>query len=354
MKLLILAGGSGTRLWPLSRASHPKQVQPFFDDKTLLQHTWARLRRGFKARDIFVSTNASQVKLVRRQLPQLLSTNIFVEPVGRNTGPAIGFAATVFALHYPHEVVATVNSDHHIANEARFISTLRAGERTVRDQRGSITLLGIRPKYAETGYGYIEAGARAGKTAARRVVRFAEKPSSSTAKRYLRSNNYYWNSGLFMFYPQALLLLMMKHAPQLARGLQLLTPRSMRGPWVAGSAFSKLPAVSLDYAVLERTRKLVVLPADFGWTDVGHWSSVYDILAKKSGATVARGTYLGVDSSGNLVHTPAGKLVATLGVHDLVIIDTGDALLVCPRTAAQDVRKLVSRLRHERTLSKYV
>lgn len=356
MKIVILAGGGGTRLWPLSRTASPKQVQPFLDSQTLLQHTWARLRQGFSAKDIYVSTAASQVKLIKKQLPGLLRGHIFVEPVGRNTGPAIGLVAKVLASRYPNEVVATVNSDHYIGSARAYIRSLKQGENIARRQPERIVLLGIRPTYPETGYGYIRLGRRLAKAAGGyNVSRFVEKPSLTRARQYCGSHNYLWNSGLFVFYPQTLLDIITQQAPALAKGLKKITVSQNSNGYTAGRPFGKLPAVSIDYSVIERTRRLAVLPVKFGWSDVGHWKSVYNILKPSvRGKNVVRGEYVGLNSAGNLVYAPGAKLVATIGVSDMVIIDAGDALLVCSREASQQVRRLVEEIRGRRELKRYL
>ncbi|MBI5466475.1 MAG: mannose-1-phosphate guanylyltransferase [Candidatus Kerfeldbacteria bacterium] len=358
MKFLILAGGSGTRLWPLSRQAKPKQVQPWLDASTMLQHTWRRLRYRFAARDIFVSTTAAHLAEVRRQLPQLKPRTIIVEPQSRNTAAAIGLACLVLARQHPNEVVVTVNSDHHVADSQAYCRTLNLGERIVRALPHRLLLLGVKPTYPETGYGYIKLGSilrRVGSSQVFAVERFTEKPSLARAKSYVRSWKYLWNSGLFMFYPQALLKLYRQYAPRLQRGLgRLDIRRSGSGEWRVGNKkFSCLPALSLDYAVVERARELAVLPAEFGWADVGHWRTVYDILANPKGSNVSKGRYVSIASGGNLVYSLAGKLVATVGVRDHVIIDTGDALLVCPRARTQDVKHLVTELK-ARGMKKYL
>ncbi len=358
MKILVLAGGSGTRLWPFSRALRPKQVQPFLDRRTLLQHTWARLRSRFPARDIFVSTTAAQAAEVRRQLPALLSNHLILEPVARNTAAAIGLAALVLQQLYPGEVVAVVSSDHHVTHTPRYFRLLSAGERAVRAHPTHLLLVGLKPTYPETGYGYIKLGRRLSGYRGSplwRVAAFSEKPSLPVAKRYVSSGRYLWNTGLFMFYPAALLALYQAHAPTLARGLKRLPlRRTRRGAWTAGKqAFQALPAQSIDYAVVEKCRNLVVLTGRFGWADVGHWRTIYDILAPSRGANVVRGRYVGLASAGNLVYSQSSTLVATVGVNDMVIVATPDALLICPRAQAQEVKLLVTKLKRLK-LSQYL
>ncbi len=387
MKLLILAGGSGTRLWPLSRANQPKQVKPLglpvaLDPRldwarrnpfggaslsagraagnsvTLLQQTWRRLRRQYRASDIFVSTTRVNVPKVQIQLPELKQANLIVEPVARNTGPAIALAARILSKLYPSEAVATVSSDHYIASEDKYLKVLRAGEKLLTARPGSLILLGIKPTYPETGYGYIKLG-KAIKTAgpaAYRVSQFTEKPSLARARKYLANGSYWWNSGLFIFQPAAFLKLMSQVAPSLARAAFKLKPVQVKaGSWqVSEKGFNALPAISIDYAVVEKSVSSLVMPAFFGWADVGHWQTIYSILAKRSNANVALGNYVEVNSSGNLVYSLSKRLVATVGLQDTVIIDTPGALLVCPRARAQEVRLLVEELKKRREPHKYL
>lgn len=348
MKLLILAGGSGTRLWPLSTANEPKQVQPFLDKRTLLQYTWQRLRRGFVRRDIFVATTQKHLGLVERQLPELLPSHTIVEPVARNTAPAIGLAARVIRRMYPDEVVATVNSDHYVKQSSSYLKALRVAERIVRASPNSLLLFGIKPTYPETGYGYIEPQTRVPTRGGIRVFtvkRFIEKPNLPQARLYQQTM--WWNSGIFVFYPQLLVALLAQHSPRLHQRLgRLRLSQDGKRRWRAPeSGYRQLPDVSFDYAVVEHTRNLQVLPVSFGWADVGHWRTLYDILAKPKGDNVVRGKYIGLGSYGNLIYNQTKKLVATVGIKDLVIVETDRALLVCQKARAQEVRQLVVKLK---------
>ncbi len=358
MKLLILAGGSGTRLWPLSRAHQPKQVKPFLSSTTLLQQTWRRLRRQYGARDIFVATTRVNVLKVQAQLPELKPANLIIEPAARNTGPAMALAARILSKLYPNEAVATVNSDHYIADRDKYLKVLRRGEKLLAARPGSLILLGIKPTYPETGYGYIKLGQiiKTAGPAAYRVAQFTEKPSLARARKYLASGLYWWNSGLFIFQPVALLELMSQVAPVLARAAFKLKPvQTKAGSWrVSEKSFKALPAISLDYAVVEKSTSSLVMPAVFGWADVGHWQTIYNILSRRGQANVARGNYAEVNSSGNLVYSLTGRLVATVGLKDTVVIDTPEALLVCPRARAQEVKLLVEELKKRRELHKYL
>lgn len=353
MKVVILAGGSGTRLWPLSRASTPKQVQPFLDDHTLLQHTWKRMREGFLKKDIYISTTAAQVKEIKRQLPELSYKQIIAEPEARNTAAAIGLVARVMGQQFPKEIIATVNSDHHIEKSKEFIARLKVAAQAVKSEPTAVALIGIQPDYPETGYGYIERGQRGAVAGVFAVRRFVEKPSLTKAKRLIGEGRYLWNSGMFVFYPELLLSLYESHASDIAVALKALPLRLSKLGWTtASNIWSRVPKDSIDYAVIERARKLVVVKAEIGWHDVGHWRTIYDILSGNKKINIARGKVVSINSQGNLIYG-SGQMVAAVGVKDLIIVSAGNAVLVCNQADAQKVKQVVEILK-EKKLFQYV
>ena len=349
MKIVILAGGSGTRLWPLSRVGSPKQVQPFLDDQTLLQHTWKRLRSAFHVRDIFVATVAAQVKIINQQLPELLNSNLIIEPMARNTGPAIALATLVINQLYPGEAVVTVNSDHYIKNESAFVKILKNGEQVIKRLPHDLILFGIKPLYPETGYGYIKLGQRIIKPsnqAVYKVGKFIEKPKLATANRLVASGNHLWNSGMFLFYPKHLLSLLKVNCPEFYKNLAKLKPIKLNSSWTAPrGTYQKLDSKSFDYLLVEKLKNLAVMPMNIEWADVGHFRTIYDILSVGKNSNVVKGKTITYQSQGNLVYSLAGKLVSTVGVSDLIIVDTGDAVLVCHKDKAQEVKQLVEEIR---------
>ncbi len=358
MKIVILAGGGGTRLWPVSRKNKPKQIQPFIGNKTLLQKTYERLRKGFSVRDIFISTNYAQLPIINKQLAGLSRDHFILETAKKDTAAAIGLAAVALAKKNPQEIMMLISSDHYIKNEKEFIRISHLAERVVARNPQYSLLIGIRPSYPETGYGYIKINKvfqQLGDDEIFQVERFVEKPDLLTAKKYVKRWDYLWNSGIFCWRVDHLLNLFKKFLPNHYRILIRLqpflgTPREKRA--VAGE-FKKIKPISIDYGIMEKTKKRIVIPADMDWADVGHWRTVMDILSKAGTDNVVRGRHLGHDSAGNLIYSYSGRLIATAGLRDTIIIDAEDCLLVCPKNRAQDVKKIVEQL-EKKKMKKYL
>ena len=353
---VILAGGSGTRLWPLSRRSAPKQVHALLDGETLLQKTYRRIRQAFPPEAVLVSTLAEHVAEVRRQLPELPEHGVFAEPMGRNTAAAIGYAALRLRERDPEALFVTVNSDAYVTDVVAYLHVIQRAMDAAETGRHGGVLVGVPPTYSEVGYGYLEVDqdknehgdpqtliARAMREGrALPVARFVEKPDAVTAQQYVTSGQHLWNPALFVFRATQLLEQYADYLPEHARALATLV--GVTDHAAITRAFLAMPNISIDYGMMEKRSDLVVIPASFGWADVGSWRAVHAILATTSDANVSKGAHLTTGGKGNLVVAPEGKVVALYGLDDCVVIDTPDALLICPRERAQEVKEVVAEL----------
>lgn len=351
---VILAGGRGTRFWPLSRKKCAKQLLALDGKKTMIQQTVARLLPLAPPKKFWVITNEELRPAIVKQLSRLPKEQLVAEPVPRNTAPAIGLAAFLLLRQDPAAIIGLFPSDHVIGDEERFRETLRRGIK-IAASGANIVVLGIRPTRAETGYGYIEAGG-AYQGEALRVRRFTEKPDAQKADEFVMAGNYYWNSGMFLWSARTLAEAMREHLPVTATLLEEIasTFGTSRFASTFRKCYPKCENISVDYAVLEpRSAKgeeagnIFCLPADFGWNDLGSWTALHEHQTAKSSppeenVMVCSGMFL-LNARGNYVHAP-GKFVAAVGVSDLVVVETPDALLITTRQQAQDVGKVVKYL----------
>jgi len=362
---VLLAGGRGTRFWPRSRARTPKQLLDITGPGTMLAATTARLRPLIPPRHIWAVTNVEQAAGVLRELPGVSASHVLAEPRGRNTAAAIGLAAIHLAREYGDALMAVLPSDHYIARPAPYRKIIRAALDLAREP-GNLVVLGIPPSRPETGFGYIERGgifSRPRGIAAYSVRRFTEKPSLPVAKKYAASRKYFWNAGVFFWRASSFLECLRRFLPATHHALAEIgeaigTPRYQR---TLGRIYPRLENISVDYAVMEpatRGRRISggaprvsVIPAQVGWSDIGSWAAVYDLATGKPGANVSTGPSFTLDARGNYFWS-AKKFVAAIGVHDLVLVETNDAILVCSRDRSQDVAKIVPWLeqRNLRTL----
>jgi len=336
MQALILAGGSGTRFWPLSRRQRPKQLLALAGEHSLLETTVARLAPIIEPTSVWVSTTEVLAPAVRAALPEVPTAQVLVEPVGRNTAPAIGYAVRSMPARVREDVIAVLPADHPIADEETFRRVLVTAEDAARDGDRILTL-GVTPHRAETGYGYLELGPPLpGAAGLRRVARFTEKPDADTAARWVAAGNHLWNAGIFVFRGSRLLAALAVHEPEISRGLEAMA----QDPSVTEAIYPTLPAVSIDCGVMERIDQLATLPLDCGWSDLGSWQALAEMLPADAAGNVLRGAVTAVDSTDTLVLAEDGH-VAVLGVEGLVVVRTGDTVLVMPKTRAQDVRQVV-------------
>ncbi len=349
---VIMAGGQGTRFWPLSRRRKPKQLLALTGRASLLEQTYRRVRRLLAPEGILLVALASQAREVRRALPELPRKNLLIEPKGKNTAPCLGLAALEVMRREPDAALIALPSDHFIGEEAFFRKLLRLGTEEALTS-GAIVTLGIRPRGPETGFGYIRKGRLLREVqgeAIHEAQAFKEKPPLPLARRYLRSGNYLWNSGIFIWPAARVMEEIERQLPALARGLRRIG-RAMGGPdakKVIKEVYPKLPSISIDYGLMEGARKVLVIPADLGWHDLGSWAGLRELLPKDREGNLflpaRRGQLFSLDSRNCLILSQK-PLVATLGLRGLVIVETEDCLLVCPEERAQDVGGIVEGLR---------
>jgi mannose-1-phosphate guanylyltransferase/mannose-6-phosphate isomerase len=338
VRALILAGGSGTRFWPLSRKTRPKQLLPLEGERTLLRATVERLRPLLPPENVWVCTTRMLEEQVRRELPEVPAGQILLEPEGRNTAPAIGWSVRSMPESARRGVVAVLPADHRMGDPAAFREALERAARVV-EREDRVMTLGVKPRWAETGYGYLELDPEPGPEGARRVRRFVEKPTPENAARFVESGNYLWNAGIFVFRGTTLLEILGRLQPELARGLEEIAAAPER----VGELYSRLPSDSIDYAVMEKLDSILTLPLDCEWSDLGSWEALAEVLPRDGQGNAIRGDALALDAAGNLLFSDAGTIVA-LDVQDLVVVRTGDAVLVCPKSRSQEVKRIVSEL----------
>jgi mannose-1-phosphate guanylyltransferase len=344
---VIMAGGSGTRFWPLSRAARPKQLLPLGgQDVSLLRATRERLSPLIPAERILVVTSEALAAQTRAELPELPPENVLAEPVGRNTAPCVGWAASVIARKDPTAVMAVLPADHHIANVRGFLSVLERAIAAAAE--GDMVTVGVRPTRPETGYGYVELGEEIA-PGVHRARRFVEKPDELRARQFLTAGRFLWNSGMFFFRADVLLAAVRQHLPGLGDALAGYDEAAKRGEERAlvQSTYATLPDISLDHGIMEKAARIAVVPGDFGWSDVGSWTTAWELADRDGDDNALFGDVVAVDTRGSYVRAPAGKVVAVLGLEDVVVVDTEDALLVMPRSRAQDVRAVVNALKQE-------
>jgi len=342
---VLLSGGSGTRLWPASRESHPKQFLPLLGEHSLLQLTWLRLQ-GLEIAAPLIVANEEHRFLVAEQMRALAAqpAAIILEPAARNTAPAIAVAALAAMAQGDDPLLLVLPSDHLIKDEAGFRAAVATALPVA--EAGGLVTFGIIPDAPETGFGYIKAEPG---TAVRAVERFVEKPDAATAARYVASGEYFWNSGMFLFRASVYLAELAKNQPEMVAKCRLAFAQARRDVdflRLDKAAFSACPADSIDYAVMEKTKQAKVLPLDVGWNDVGSWSALWQVSGQDAEGNAHRGDVVAVGCRNTLVHSER-KLTALLGVEDLIVVDTDDALLVAHRDQVQQVKDLVGRLKRD-------
>ncbi len=344
---LIMAGGRGERFWPKSRTHLPKQFLSLTNDgKTMIQLTVERISPLVDLEDIYIATNKNYKALVMEQLPGLPESNILCEPVGRNTAPCIGLGAAHIAHKYPDALMLVLPSDHLIKNNEIFVETLSAACDCAEQDMNLVTI-GITPNYPETGYGYIkkDTSITNGKTFG--VERFVEKPHLELAKEYLASGDYLWNSGMFIWKTSSILSNIQKFLPEMYDGI--LTIKSAIGTanedTILNEVFPNFVSESIDFGIMEKADHIYIIPGNFGWDDVGSWLAISRVRGIDTDENTISGNVIAINSK-NCIIEAGDKLIATVGLNNIVVVDTKDATLICDKEATNDIKKVLETLRH--------
>ncbi len=353
---VIMAGGKGTRFWPRSRGKKPKHLLEIFSGKTILRETVDRIKPLVSEENIYVVTGHGHSNEVRRQLPEIPEPHILIEPVGRNTAPCIGLAALHVHMRDPEGVMVVLPSDHFISNEKEFIRVLSIAVRTAA-QGSALVTVGVTPTGPETGYGYVEKGeilTRFKKEDIYKAKSFREKPDLKKAKAFIRSGRFLWNSGIFLWKASTILDAIKVFLPDLHEGLLKIEESldNRREKDVLQKTYRRIAPVSIDYGVMEKSGEVLVIKGNFGWSDVGNWDALWELLEKDAKGNAVIGQGIVVDSRRSFVYSP-DKLVALIDVEDLIVVETKDSVLICKRGSSQHVRKIVDIL-EKRKLKKYL
>lgn len=358
MKIAILAGGSGTRLWPWSRESKPKQNLPVLGKKTLLEQTYKRFRKVLKPSDIFIITGKKYFLDAIKASPGLPRENIILEPTRKDTAGAIGLAAAKVYSKNPKEVLLSFHSDSWIGNEKKFISFVGSMYKTACRFSNDTILAGIKPTYPETGYGYIQAGKKivqGGSCSVCLVKKFIEKPSLSRAKYFIKKDEYFWNPGWFAWNVEYLMSLYKKY---LSSNYSVFKKISEAKPELFQKTiereFPKLKSISIDYGILEKTKRSLVIPSTIPWGDLGHWRNIAEMSEKDAQGNVVETASVMLDSCNNFLVSKTGKCVASIGVKNTIMIETEDVILIADKSRAQDVKQIVSILSSKKSTKKYL
>jgi mannose-1-phosphate guanylyltransferase len=353
---VIMAGGKGERFWPKSRTNLPKQFLNISGNKSMIQQTIARLEKMIDISRIFIVTNELYAELIHAQLPELPLENIIIEPVGRNTAPCVGLASLFIEEKFPDSTMIVLPSDHIVQNEEGFIQILKTAAEVCNKEECLVTL-GITPTYPETGYGYIERKNEYSQVNGMQVFKvnkFVEKPDLPTAQAYLEAGNYYWNSGIFVWKTAVIRKYIQKYMPQMHELLETIKDafQGSDRSEVIKREFPKMPDQSIDYGIMEKVNNIYVIPCIFGWDDVGSWTALERINELDEHGNVIRGNILNLDTKRCIIESN-GKLIATLGVEDLIIVDTEDVTLICRKDKAQEIKLLIKELKMQK-LEKYL
>ena len=347
MKFVIRAGGIGTRLWPLSRKNNPKQFHALTGERTMLQDAVHRLQSLAAMDDLYISTSAALVHRVREQVPELPVENIIVEPAQRNTGPAVGLECALLEARFPGCAIASLGSDHHIGAPEEFCRLLKVAEDALSDRAETLFTLGVKPTRADTGFGYIQKGdviATVNGEPIYAVAAFEEKPDAETAKTYLASGRYLWNSNMFVWKASTVLQLFAEFEPEMYALLEQIAAAAKAGreAEVIARGYPQMKNTAIDHAILERASCIATLEADIGWCDLGAWDALKEVLPADANGNILRGNVLSLNAENATVYGGKDKVIALVDVENLIVVDAGDALLILPRDSAQRVKDVVA------------
>jgi len=342
---IVMAGGVGSRFWPRSREKMPKQLLKIFGENTMIQDTIKRIKKLIPDENIFIVTNKTQKEEIKKQLPEIPGGNIIVEPFGRNTAACIGLASIIINNFHPDAVTVVLPSDHIIRDVDAFTNILQKAVDFAYKSRGLVTI-GIQPTRPETGYGYIQREEKEIEENIFKVKTFAEKPNYQTAEKFLESGDFLWNSGMFIWRVDVILEEIKNYMPDLYEGLEKLQKHLLKDDFQkqVELVYGMLRSISIDYGVMEKSKRVYVIRSTFGWSDVGSWEEVYQLSHKDENGNSIHGNCFIDDVKNSYIHSEE-KFTAVLGLENLIIINTDDALLVANRTHSQDVRKVVEYLK---------
>ena len=359
MKFVIRAGGIGTRLWPYSRAGKPKQFHDLAaSGKTMIQDAVGRIAPIAGAEDIFVSTGAALEGLVREQLPDLPADHLIIEPALRNTGPAVGLECVLLEARFPGCTIASLGSDHYIGKPEEFCRLLSAAEKAADTHPDYLFTIGVKPTRAETGYGYIRKGVvlcEADGEPVCEASEFTEKPEAAVAQQYVESGEYLWNSNMFVWKAQTVLDLFAKFQPGIHAGLVRIGEAAGTEDVAAviDKEYPAMEAIAVDNAILEPASMVATLEGDLDWGDIGSWAALTDVMATDGDGNLLNGEVLCLDATGVTAYGQADRLIALVGVDDLIVVDTEDALLICRKDQAQRAREIVDQLQSNKQRKRY-
>lgn len=354
---VIMAGGTGTRFWPKSKLSKPKQFLKLFGDRTMLQKTVHRLDGFIKAEDVMVITNDDYLEHVQDQLPQMRKSFIVGETVGRNTAPCVAAAAALMYKENPEAVMIVLPADHEISNENEFLHILKSAAKTAEKDDALVTI-GIEPDRPETGYGYIQRSTeKAGEYLGREIYevqKFEEKPNHERAVEFLSSGDYLWNSGIFIWKVNSIKKAFKKYLPEVHEKIEILIGSACKKEDI-DRFYHSCPSISIDYGIMEKAENVMVIPGNFGWNDVGSWKAVHELSSKdKHGNAKEASNAIFHKSSQNLIHSESGKLITFVGVENVGLIETEDSILVIDLDHAQQVKELYEKMKRDPEKSKYL